>query len=137
MVTYEVIVGNIGMVLETDSLDEAKTTYATYVEQVKEATGRAESSVVIMEDGSILADFDFQVAWTDEDLSQLSDEIDAEPITEDEAGNKVKMMFLGVYYYTDADIEYLEDLWQALEDTDMFAERGPDPCDVFVGKVIE
>ena len=137
MSTFEVIVGNIGNVLETTSLDEAIEKFNIYVDQVKEGSSRAESTVVIFEDGEPLHNYDFHLTWDNEEVDQLSDDVDSQPITIDEEGNRIKQMFLGTFGYNDADIAYLDRLWEALEDTDMFAERGPDPCDVFVGKVIE
>jgi hypothetical protein len=52
MAKYEVLVGNIGSVINTDSLKEAQDAYDTYVEQSKQDRGRAcGEDVCLMEDG--------------------------------------------------------------------------------------
>lgn len=50
MKRYEVIVGNIGSVLQTNDYKEAKATYKEYVQQSKENYGRAAGEVVTLFD---------------------------------------------------------------------------------------
>lgn len=53
MKRYEVIVGNIGNVLQTNSYKEAKDTYNEYVQQSKENYGRAAGETVTLFDNKI------------------------------------------------------------------------------------
>lgn len=55
---YEVIVGNIGTVFETDNKRAAQTVYEDYVERSKSNFGRgANQAVVMMFDGEIEAEY--------------------------------------------------------------------------------
>lgn len=55
---YQVIVGNIGQVVDTDSQSEALRTFDAYVELSKLDMGRAAGeSVTMLEDGQPVCDF--------------------------------------------------------------------------------
>jgi hypothetical protein len=74
MAKYEVLVGNIGSVINTDSLKDAQDAYVEYVEQSKSETGRAGGEDVhFLEDGEPIKDFMGSLNSTD-DMSDADEE---------------------------------------------------------------
>jgi hypothetical protein len=56
---YEVIVGNIGTVVSTHDLEDARSTFNVYVEQSKSGRGRAAGEpVTLMKDGEMMKEFE-------------------------------------------------------------------------------
>ena len=54
---YQVIVGNVGTVVDTDDRKVALDTFQEYVWKVVEHDGRAEPPVVLMKNGHSVAEF--------------------------------------------------------------------------------
>lgn len=67
MAKYQVVVGNIGTVIDTDDLKEAQAKYDIYVEQSKSESGRAGGEDVhLLEDGEPIKDFMGSLNSTDD-----------------------------------------------------------------------
>lgn len=67
MARYNVVVGNIGLVTETDDMAQAQREFATYRSMILDGIGRAEGSVLIFdtETGEII------VEWDQDDYSTM------------------------------------------------------------------
>ena len=77
---YQVIVGNVGTVLDTDKVTEARKTFKEYVAQSKTNTGRAGAEdVTVMKDGEPWLEFrgeDVQAAVLLNHLQDIADGVE-------------------------------------------------------------